>query len=100
MWKHKLPFDKIKKDSTRRKRLIVERGHRCEVCQNVEWQGKPIPIELDHIDGNCENNTKDNFRLICPNCHAQTDTYKGKNMNKNGKTVRALRLKQYGPYRV
>ncbi len=50
----------------------------CSNCKNTEWMGNPIPLELDHIDGNNE----DNLRLLCPNCHAQTDTYRGKNKSK------------------
>ena len=42
--------------------------------------GRLAPLELDHTDGNPLNNQLDNLRLICPNCHAQTETYKGKNM--------------------
>jgi len=64
-----------------------------------EWMGVNIPIELDHTDGNCENNTRENLRLICPNCHAQTPTYRGKNMGKSGHTKRATILKKYGSYR-
>jgi hypothetical protein len=41
--------------------------------------GQPTPIELDHIDGDPNNNDETNLCLICPNCHAQTPTYKGKN---------------------
>lgn len=51
----------------------------CSNCNLTEWLGKPIPIELDHIDGNNLNNNLDNLRLLCPNCHALTDTYRGKN---------------------
>lgn len=59
--------------------LIDSHGHACEVCGISEWMGEPAPIELDHKDGNPLNNDLRNLRLICPNCHAQTKTYKGKN---------------------
>ena len=41
--------------------------HKCEVCNETEWMGKKIPIELDHIDGNHYNNDLSNLRIICPN---------------------------------
>lgn len=65
-----------------RRRLLQEGifEHKCSCCKLTEWNGQPIPIELDHIDGNKHNHQQDNLRLLCPNCHAQTDTYKGKNM--------------------
>jgi len=62
--------------------LLKTRGHRCEVCSLQEWMGSPIPIEMDHIDGNHSNNLLSNLRLLCPNCHAQTDTWKSKNKGK------------------
>jgi 5-methylcytosine-specific restriction endonuclease McrA len=55
----------------------------CSSCKLDEWLGKPIALELDHINGNSSNNNLDNLRLLCPNCHAQTDTYRGKNIGKN-----------------
>ncbi len=52
---------------------------RCDSCKNTEWMGKPISLELDHIDGDNTNNLISNLRILCPNCHAQTPTYRGKN---------------------
>jgi len=51
----------------------------CSECKNTQWNKKEIPLELDHIDGNSSNHLLDNLRLLCPNCHAQTETYRGKN---------------------
>lgn len=50
-------------------------------CQITTWNGKKAPLELDHIDGNSHNNSLENLRLLCPNCHAQTSTYRGKNIS-------------------
>jgi hypothetical protein len=61
--------------------------HRCEVCNITEWNGKPVPIELDHIDGNHYNNSLDNLRIICPNCHAQTETNSGRKNRKKHASV-------------
>ena len=58
---------------------------KCEKCkwaERNEYTGN-IPIELEHIDGNFKNNNIDSLRLLCPNCHSLTSTYKG--ANKNGR---------------
>lgn len=93
-------FSSLKTDYRRKLRLIVERGHRCQVCHREDWMGKQIPIEIDHIDGHCTNNLKSNLRLICPNCHAQTPTYKGKNKgNVSGKRKEAYKKHPIQKYR-
>lgn len=93
-------FDELSNYRAKKARLLEELGIICEVCAQTTWMGKPIPIEIDHIDGNSTNNTRENLRLICPNCHAQTSTYKGKNVGKNPDKKRAETLKKYqGKYR-
>jgi hypothetical protein len=64
------------------KRLIVAGllPRACSSCHLVEWQGQPIPLELDHINGEHDDNRLENLRLLCPNCHALTDTYRGRNI--------------------
>jgi hypothetical protein len=59
---------------------------RCMMCGNTEWLEQPIPLELDHIDGDASNNLPINLRLICPNCHALTPTWKGRNRGSGRKT--------------
>lgn len=56
--------------------------HQCSCCGLSEWQSQPIPLELDHIDGDNLNNAIENLRLLCPNCHALTPTYRGKNQKR------------------
>jgi len=68
-----------------RKRLLREglKTHQCEWCGISEWRNLPAPLELDHINGDRRDNRIGNLRLLCPNCHAQTDTYRGKNARKD-----------------
>jgi len=65
----------------RRDRQYLEetRGRKCEICGIDEWQELPVPLVLDHVNGDSDNNRLPNVRLICHNCNAQTDTFCGKN---------------------
>lgn len=76
---HKKGFNELIDIQARKRRILKQRGHRCECCGNSKWMGKAIPIQIDHIDGNRDNNEDENLRLLCPNCHAMTETFSGKN---------------------
>jgi 5-methylcytosine-specific restriction endonuclease McrA len=52
---------------------------KCYGCSNRFWLDQPIPLELHHIDGDNTNNNLSNLTILCPNCHALTDNYRGKN---------------------
>lgn len=62
-------------------RLLKEEvfEHKCVSCNNTTWLDEPIPLELEHKDGNSTNHCINNLELLCPNCHAKTSTYRGKN---------------------
>lgn len=64
------------------RRLVAEQCGRCATCGFYEWNGKPIALEMHHVDGNNQNNAKENVSLLCPNCHAQTPNYRLLNKHK------------------
>lgn len=84
--------------STVKKYLIEKFGNKCVECgQENSWNNKPLMLQLDHIDGDSDNSFLNNLRLLCPNCHTQTETYgnagKGNRYKKLSK--RNLYLQEY-----
>ena len=77
-------------------RFLIEKYG--EMCSQCRWNQKSLytgrsPIEIDHIDGNANNNSENNLRLLCPNCHALTPSFR--NLNKgNGRSWRNNYLKR------
>jgi Zn finger protein HypA/HybF involved in hydrogenase expression len=84
-------IDKAKKESIivsmcGFKNYLIKNNHleqSCAICGNKPFHNnKPLVLQLDHIDGDRQNNEISNLRLLCPNCHSQTDTYTGRNLRK------------------
>jgi hypothetical protein len=78
---NKLKFERIKL------RVLYEQDEKCNRCGISEWLGQKITLELEHKDGNHFNNDRQNLEILCPNCHALTDTWRGRN-----KRVKAERI--------
>ena len=77
---HSRPYEEMGHGSVR-KRLLIERNYTCEECGcSNEYNGKPLSLELEHVDGNSKNNKIENLKILCPNCHSQTPTFRGRNV--------------------
>jgi hypothetical protein len=96
VWDEKFPLEKVMtKNSTYsrthlRKRIIDNNliPYRCAICAiGPEWQGKPMPLILDHINGVNDDHRISNLRFVCSNCDCQLPTYKSKNRSKEGTEV-------------
>jgi len=83
-WTSLSEYTKVKGKSCKRdilyRLLVEEKGNLCSECGILStWNGKPLRLQVDHINGEPYNNHPDNLRLLCPNCHTQTETYSNRN---------------------
>jgi hypothetical protein len=79
---------------------LVDEGvleDRCYACGITEWQGKPLSLHLEHVNGDNSDHRLENLTLLCPNCHSQTPTYCGRNIGRNGGIGRHAALKMQYP---
>jgi len=82
-----------RQDGFRLTRALLESGrlYICEGCGNDgHWKDKKLTLDVDHIDGNWENNTKENLRFMCPNCHHTTDNFGTKKLKKSREIKRKI----------
>lgn len=83
--------------STARAYVAARDGWRCSICRRITWRGQQIPLVLDHINGNPEDDRIDNVRLVCGNCDMQLPTYKSRNRG-NGRAWRRRRYAEGRSY--
>jgi Bacterial regulatory proteins, luxR family len=77
----------VKRTSFHLKNRLIAAGlkrNRCEICGVTEWLERPLVMALHHVNGDNTDNRLPNLQLLCPNCHSQTESFSGRNKNRNG----------------
>lgn len=88
-WDNKIllrPFETLTFERLKR-RIALEQEHSCNKCKLKKWLDERITLELEHIDGDNKNNKRENLECLCPNCHSQTKTWRGRNKKNNKNLV-------------
>lgn len=84
-----MPIEKLltgKRNRTHVKSRLVKAGlleNRCSECGLDRWRDRELVMHIDHVNGVKNDNRLENLRMLCPNCHSQTETYSGRNMRRN-----------------
>jgi len=90
-WSHSIPLSNVLTEESSytstfrlKNRLLKDNllVYECSMCCISSWQGKKLALQLDHINGVNNDHRLENLRLLCPNCHSQTETFAGKNKKK------------------
>lgn len=77
-----------------KQRLLKYVAYECKECgQGLEWNGKPLTLQLEHINGVRDDNRIDNLCFLCPNCHTQTSTYAKRNYSNENRKKKAYKDK-------
>ncbi len=81
------------------KRRLLKAGllpNHCQTCGISQWRGRPLPLELHHVNGNGQDNSLANLELLCPNCHSQTNSWGGRNRRPVLRLIRGGRERRLG----
>ncbi|MCI1189997.1 HNH endonuclease [Hymenobacter sp. DH14] len=84
-WENVLVENSTYTSTYRLRNRLIEHGlkeAKCESCGLLEWRQEPIPLELHHVNGINNDHRLANLQLLCPNCHALTDSYRGRNQSR------------------